>query len=161
MIHFPCLVTTPGSGSLRNSPSRKLSLENAPSGGGALAQAMTQLDADLRIMLKEKRMRNESIISAVYADGAQERRGDLLSDGACHRSESAVVGRLGVGGLPSPTKPVAEGALGGITELIGGGPRWGASEGGLDGLGWVRDLVAFPERAMTTVTGDSPPEDNR
>ena len=116
---------------------------------------MAKLDADLRSMLTEKRIRNENIITALTADAPEGRHkpSDL---------QELTVGRLGVGGVPGPATVPAEGALGEAVRLSG--PRWGASEGGLDGLGWVRDLITMTERAMASPSpssADTASEDSR
>lgn len=96
---------------------------SAPPVPGPVAQAMDHLDERLRLLLADRRQSNESMVAAL-----------------AHPPQAAAGERAPP---PGSTRPATgPGAVAGASPLSMGAARWGASEGGLDGLGWVRGLVS-------------------
>ena len=91
-------------------------------GPGSVALAMDHLDERLRLLLADRRQSNESLLAAL----AHPQGGPAPSQ----QELGPTRGSAATGGVTGASSTVVKGAA-----------RWGTSEGGLDGLGWVRGLV--------------------
>ncbi len=125
---------------------------SAPPSSTDLSLVMDQLDAHLAAMLEERQRHNEAVTASLLPSepiaGTRQQALRLVTQRAAATAAAEPERQgtsLGFAQQPPESKPV--GALFSAERgpISVAGARWGVSEGGIDGLGWVRNLINMTE----------------
>ena len=114
---------------------------------GGHALAMDRLNFHLAAMLEDRRRQNEEVVLNLIPSTAN-------NSPHMGKSLNNDLGQMAEGGLSGQSQAVActsDASHGDKTGLPPKNARWGVSEGGIDGVGWVRNLVRLSESTFPAI----------